>query len=531
MSLTLSLHLGHDSNMTIARGANVLRYIEFEKVVNKRYFRFAKDSERFEWELDTIVMPSIGELARSVSRLNLCWLTDEQAALVRSRFPRARVDRKKTHHLAHAHSVYAFTEPRAGDVIVSFDGGGDLDDYFWIFAWSKGAIRPKAEIKQNLGMPYRFLGLVTDEIKAEATFAPETNQHLAGKVMGLAPRGKFVADFEEPLRRYYRRFTRRCGEPEIRAALEELVRECGVAPSGIEAGAGALATVRLEQDLSTNLLQTSQRVFEQEFWRHAGAALMDRSCKRILLVGGCALNVKLNSLVFERTGKTVFVPPIPGDCGITLGAAVMDAGPRSFKRFSDAYIGPKPSGDLLRFIRERKGRAVTAKELAAELKKGRLVGTVIGGIEAGPRALGNRSLLACPSVEGMKDRLNAVKEREPFRPVAPIVTAEKQDLYFGPCPETKYMSFSPKVKPEHKAGLIEVVHYDGTCRIQTVTKQERFLYRLLVEIGKLTGYEVLINTSLNTKGRPIINDLNEAFALLDERKIDLLVVDGFIFEP
>ncbi|MCX5651815.1 MAG: hypothetical protein NTU45_10565 [Planctomycetota bacterium] len=530
MSLTLSLHLGHDSNMTIARGAKVLRYVEFEKVVNKRYFRFSKDGERFEWELDTIVMPSIGELAKSVSQLNLCWLTDEQAALVRSRFPKVRVDRKKTHHLAHAYSVYAFTEPRAGDVIVSFDGGGDLDDYFWIFAWRKDTIKPEAEIKQNLGMPYRFLGLVTDEIKAEATFAPETNQHLAGKVMGLAPRGGVVPEFEAPLRDYYRKFAKRCGKEEIQAAVEAVVQDCGLASRLTGDHGSALASVRLERQAATDLLQTSQHVFEQEFWRHAGSHLLDKRCKRILLVGGCALNVKLNSLVFERTGKTVFVPPIPGDCGITLGAAVMDAGPKRFERFNDAFIGPKASGDLLRFIRERDGRAVTAAELAQELHKGCLIGTVIGAIEAGPRALGNRSLLAYPS-KGMKDRLNEVKAREKFRPVAPIVTAEMQDRYFAPCPETKYMSFSPKIRAEHESGLREVVHYDGTCRIQTVTKQERFLHQLLVEVGKLTGYEVLINTSLNTKGRPIINDLNEAFALLDARQIDRLVVDGFMFEP
>lgn len=111
-----------------------------------------------------------------------------------------------------------------------------------------------------------------------------------------------------------------------------------------------------------------------------------------------------------------------------------------------------------------------------------------------------------------------------------MVTEEMQSVYFEECPQTKYMSFSPKIRRHHAEKLAEVVHYDGTCRIQTVTKNERFLHELLVEVGKLTGYEVLINTSFNTKGRPIINDIDEAFALLDGSEIDYLYVDGFLFD-
>jgi carbamoyltransferase len=104
-----------------------------------------------------------------------------------------------------------------------------------------------------------------------------------------------------------------------------------------------------------------------------------------------------------------------------------------------------------------------------------------------------------------------------------------QSVYFEDCPETKYMSFSPKIKKNHAKNLLEVVHYDGTCRIQTVTRSESFLHELLVSVGKLTGYEVLINTSFNTKGRPIINDIDEAFKLLDSSEIDHLYIDGFLF--
>ena len=532
MPLTLSLHTKHDANMTIAdsRTGEVVCYIEFEKVANKRYFRFQKDGPRFSSEFRSLAWPFIERYINRINSINLCWVEPEQAAVVRDYLPRAKIDETKKHHRLHAYSVYAFAKARPGDVIVSYDGGGDLDDYFWIYHCDGKTITMVSETRQNLGVPYRYLGLVAPEIKSDPTCAPETNQHLAGKVMGLAPRGKIVDRFLEPLRKYYRFFNRRRHAQDIETALRTLIKGCGLKPLGSRAPKGSLAEVALGRQDAENLLRSSQEIFEQEFWRHSKAELSSGSCRRILLTGGCALNVKLNSLIFDRTGKEVLVLPVPGDCGVSLGAAVQDTGLAKFKPFEDAFIGPVASGNLLKHLRTRSGSAVTVRKIAELLHKGKLISTVIGRIEAGPRALGNRSLLANPRIKGMKDLLNKVKDREAFRPVAPLVTEEKQSAYFEACPQTKYMSFSPKIRKQHAKKLAEVVHYDGTCRIQTVTKKEAFLHELLVEVGKLTGYEVLINTSFNTKGRPIINDIDEAFALLDGSDIDYLYVDGFLFE-
>lgn len=533
MPLTLSLHTGHDANMTIADPASgeVACYVEFEKVANRRYFKFSKDMERFEAEFQVLAWPHVKDLAEQITAINLCWVRDEQASVVAKYLPSAIIDKSKTHHLLHAHSVYAFTQAQNGDVIVSYDGGGDLDDYFWIYCCDGKTIVPVGDhVRQNLGVPYRYLGLVADEIKSEATFKVESNQHLAGKVMGLAPLGEIEDRFIGPLKNYYRFFDSPKNASDIELAMLNLIRECRMRPSHSDAGDGDPRKIILPKGVAANLLRTSQHVFEEEFWRHAGPALLSPSCRRILLTGGCALNVKLNSLIYERTGKPVLVLPVPGDCGISLGAAVMDTGLNTFKPFEDAFIGLPASGSLLKHLRTRRGEAVTTCELADLLAKGKLVATVIGKIEAGPRALGNRSLLANPCIKGMKDLLNKVKAREHFRPVAPLVTEEKQNVYFEECPKTKYMSFSPKIRKEHAQQLAEVVHYDHTCRIQTVTKLEVFLHELLVQVGKRTGYEVLINTSFNTKGRPIINDLDEAFSLLDDGSIDYLYIDGFLFK-
>lgn len=532
MSLTLSIHTGHDANMTIFdnENNNLICYIEFEKVANQRYFKFRKDTERFKSEFKTLALPFIEPYILKIDKINLCWVKTDQAEVIKKFLPNAKVDDSKRHHIMHAYSVYAFTKPRIGDIIISYDGGGDLDDYFWIYHYNGKSIKPIGKkIAQNLGVPYRYLGLVSHEIKSTPTFELESNPNLAGKVMGLAPRGKITSKFIEPLRKYYRYFNKTRGADKIELSIKTLLAECGLKTVNINAPENSAKSVVLNTTDATNLLRTSQYVFEEEFWHHVGEVVRSKSCKRILLTGGCALNVKLNSLIFERTGKEVFVIPVPGDCGISLGAAVKDIGVTHFKPFENAFIGPNASGELLKYIRTKGGKAAKISELAELLYKGKLVGTIIGQIEAGPRALGNRSLLANPCIKGMKNKLNIVKDREKFRPVAPLVTNEMQQVYFEDCPVTKYMSFSPKIKRTHAKNLQEVVHYDGTCRIQTVTKSESFLHELLVSVGKLTGYEVLINTSFNTKGRPIINNIDEAFELLESSQIDYLYIDGFLF--
>ena len=134
MPLTLSLHTGHDANMTIAdpKTGKTVCYVEFEKVANRRYFKFKKDQKRFADEFQLMAWPFIERHAARISRVNLCWVEPEQAQVIRALLPSAEIDDSKRHHLLHAYSVYAFAKPKAGDLIISYDGGGDDDDYFWI---------------------------------------------------------------------------------------------------------------------------------------------------------------------------------------------------------------------------------------------------------------------------------------------------------------------------------------------------------------------------------------------------------------
>jgi predicted NodU family carbamoyl transferase len=166
--------------------------------------------------------------------------------------------------------------------------------------------------------------------------------------------------------------------------------------------------------------------------------------------------------------------------------------------------------------------------VAQLLAKGNVLGTIRGKLEIGPRALGNRSYLSSPIMEGMKDRINLMKGREFWRPVAPIVLAEDYEKYFITKQLSPYMSFAPKVKDKYAIILNEIIHLDGTARVQTVSSSDGWIYQLLQEFKKITGFGILMNTSFNKKGEPLINDEKDALSILESTNLDGIVTKNLI---
>jgi carbamoyltransferase len=289
---------------------------------------------------------------------------------------------------------------------------------------------------------------------------------------------------------------------------------------------------KLNNLIARNILQTSQFTFEQLFFKYTNKYLKDSRFKRILLTGGCALNVKLNTQIYEEYKKEVFVSPVPNDCGISIGAAISDTDIINNYHINNAFIGSELIDifELTNYVKKYNGIKTEIRLLAEYISKGAVIGTLIGNIEVGPRALGNRSLLANPLIKGIKNKLNKIKDREFFRPVAPMVTIEMQNEYFFESPLSPYMSFAPKIREKYNNKLNEIVHYDETCRIQTVDKSNIVLYNLLKEFGKITGFEILINTSFNAKGKPILNEISEAFDLFNNSEMDGLFINGYYFK-
>ncbi|PSK64845.1 Decarbamoylnovobiocin carbamoyltransferase [Micromonospora sp. MH33] len=260
---------------------------------------------------------------------------------------------------------------------------------------------------------------------------------------------------------------------------------------------------------------------------------------RLLCVGGgvAANCVAVGKIVEAGIFDEVHVPPAPGDSGTAIGAALaasLDATRRLPTGVADrCYLGPAYTGltlpDHPRPGLSAHRPSVPAKHLAIKLAEGYTVGLFHGRMEAGPRALGNRSILASPLLSDVVDRLNAtVKFREPFRPFAPVVLASAASDYFTLPQLAPYMSIASGVTALTRDELSTIVHVNDTARVQTVTPDRNpFLAEVLAEFAAITGHPVLINTSLNVKGKPICGTPDMALNCLTESGLDALMLEGW----
>jgi carbamoyltransferase len=261
----------------------------------------------------------------------------------------------------------------------------------------------------------------------------------------------------------------------------------------------------------------------------------------LCLAGGVALNCVVNGRILEDTPfKRLYVQPAANDAGTSIGAAChvyhQLLGGRRDEVMDHAYLGPEFSADRCRRAMESAGiefheapgeRALT--ETAEALAAGAIVGWFQGRMEFGPRALGNRSILADPRRADMKDILNArVKHREPFRPFAPSILEEATGRYFEQTHPSPFMTLSYRVRPEKLAEIPAPTHVDGTGRLQTVSAQQNPRYhRLIGEFERLTGVPVVVNTSFNDN-EPICCTPEEAAETFRRTRMDVLVLGDLV---
>jgi carbamoyltransferase len=210
----------------------------------------------------------------------------------------------------------------------------------------------------------------------------------------------------------------------------------------------------------------------------------------LVFMGGCALNSSANTLLWN-TFDMVWIMPNPGDAGSSLGAAAAQYG--KHLNWTTPYLGYDLGGEY------------PVQQIVDGILKDGIVAVASGKAEYGPRALGNRSILADPRDPSIKDKVNLIKQRELFRPFAPVVMADHASKWFDMDFESPYMQYTIKCLQPKK--IPSVVHQDGTSRVQTVTKEQHpGLYRAINKFYLQTGVPVLLNTSLNIKGQPLLND-------------------------
>jgi carbamoyltransferase len=277
---------------------------------------------------------------------------------------------------------------------------------------------------------------------------------------------------------------------------------------------------------------TEDLLLELARWLHGQTGGQD-----LAMAGGVALNCVANSRLHrEGPFDRIWVQPAAGDAGTALGAALCLASwaGETAAPMPDAYLGRGWTDEELeawlktaRWPYERP--ASVGRAVAAELAADRIVAWFQGRSEYGPRALGGRSLLAHPGRKANLDRLNAVKGREEFRPVAPMVLADRAaEIFDGPLP-SPYMLFVHTVDPAWRDRIPAVVHVDGTARVQTVDRaQQPLLAEMLDGFAALTGLPVVVNTSLNTAGRPMVDDPRDALECFGSAPVDVLALGPFL---
>jgi len=422
------------------------------------------------------------------------------------------------HHLSHAACGFYQTNYNEA-LIFSFDGGGN-DGFFNIYhAIDRKTITQIDKLKYDLGFPYMIFGDYLSDIKKEPALNIG-NLVYSGKIMGLCSYGNLREEWLNPMKKFYYSKPDGLNYHEL---LKTLSEEIGV----------TFNSERLTNEIAWDLAKTSQIAFEEVFLELVNPYLEKIKDIPVILVGGCALNILLNTRLKQELGREIFVPPNPNDCGIAAGMMLNYLKPDH--AIDLTYSGlPILDKDLLMSYCEEdwKSEPLDINILVNDLINGKIIGVARGTSEHGPRALGNRSIICNPTKPDMKDILNAkVKKREWYRPFAPVVKLENVSKYFEFEGESRWMGFCPKVREEWRDKLISITHIDGTARVQTVTKdQNPFLYDLLTEFENKTGVGVLLNTSFNVDGKPILSTIKDAMNVYKNTQMDCLLIEDYYFK-
>jgi len=444
------------------------------------------------------------------------------------------------HHRAHLASAF-FASPFEEAAVISIDGFGDFSSVMWgVGKGNQIDVRGSVSFPHSLGIFYtaftQFLGF--------PKFGDEY------KMMGLSAYGE--PRFAEQVRSVVRTERDQC-----RLNLEYFTHHSkGVDMTwyGGEPAVGAVFSHRMVEEFGEprvprseirqkdkDLAASVQLVLEENYFALLNFVQKQTGATAVCLAGGVALNCVANGMIFERTNfRQVYVQPAAHDAGTSIGAALYVQHqelklPRCFE-MRHVYYGPEYSdGEILRDLEAAgcKYHKLAEEDLIGRtveaIAQGRIVGWFQGRMEFGPRALGNRSILADPRRTDMKEILNSrIKYREPFRPFCPSILAERVGEYFETDYPSPFMVMAYKIKPEQRERIPAVTHGDGTGRLQTVEREVSPQYwKLIHKFEEVTGVPVLLNTSFN-ENEPIVQTPAQAIDCFLRTRMDVLSIGGFI---
>jgi carbamoyltransferase len=451
-------------------------------------------------------------------------------------FPESKVF-QVGHHIAHAASA-AYTSGWDECLVVVNDAMGEVESLS-VYDFHDGQLEKLCTVGAN-----DSIGILYSLVTLHLGFDFNSDEY---KIMGLAPYGD-----PSHYRKFFEEAVELCDDGSIRIPLLKLnhTREERENYTASRAYLDLHLIPRRAQDQSVNSTHEDVAAALQECLERVVLHVCEHfgretGLRNIALAGGVALNCTANGKLM-RSGlfDEVYVQPVAGDDGVALGAALYrTALAQRFpnRRLPAPLFGPQYSAsDIVAALRRFDGKIQwqrydsleeTCAAAAKLIADGRVIAWSRGRMEYGPRALGNRSILADPGHPEMRDRINAmVKKREAFRPFAPACSVEEAHRWFEVAPgaEYPYMISIVQVRPEMRNLLPAITHVNGSARLQTVSANDNpDFHALLKAVGKTTGREMVLNTSFNVKGQPIVNTPEEAIETFLGTGIEYLFLENF----
>lgn len=548
--LAVGLHIGHDRSVSVVEDGVLVAHLAQERIDRVKHSR----SVAFPREALFSVLDSIGANIDDVGAFGLTYAFVQMDRILPGLAEELRHElglgdvpvHGVGHHLAHAYSTF-YTSPFENALVFVADGAGDLLDGDQLeaetaYRGGDDGLTPLWRRTQQIPASYadRRTFYRADYIPScdrnkqisvarkyeQFTYSVGFSWGQCGKTMGLASYGTPL--FNPPARAE----DAVCGfDLRIADMVEEI--EARRKDSGLAFNAFARKN-------DADLAATAQAAIEGvvlAMLRHLHTL---HPVPDLCLAGGLFLNCVLNHKILERTPfRNLHIVPAAGDDGQSIGSALY-AYKKTFGHLvrssaATAYLGPNYSRTRIVSDLEAIGTryellddGALTERMAAMLADGWVGGLLRGRSEAGPRALGHRSILAAPHVATMRDHLNRyVKHREPFRPFAPMVLWERQNDYFDLQAPSPFMLLSTRVREPFSEQLPAITHADGSARVQAVSfESDPFLHGLLQAMERRTGHPVLLNTSFNVAGEPIVETPRDAVSTFQRSNLDFLVLEN-----
>lgn len=465
----------HDAGLAVVNSDGSIAYAAH----SERYSRKKNDPFLFPTMLDQLKIVAPGRI--SIEYYERQWLTNLRRLLhgqsigntahMRYMLQQAMLPTKYRswgHHLSHAAAAFQ-TSPFDSAAVVIVDAVGEFDTATIWRAWYDADGKARYEKLWSRRYPHS-LGLFYTAMTQRAGLRPMEDEYV---LMGMSAYGRWPSDVKRNMRRdFFLDVDQLLMRENVHAGVDDWSPD--TSPEDI-----AAATQSITEDVLLSIHKLARKLTKTY---------------TVCYGGGVALNCKFNNLL-RRTWRDVWICPNPGDCGSALGAAALGYGKKL--EWKDAFLGHNIPGEL------------DVNAVIDELLAKGMVGVANGRAEWGPRSLGNRSLLADPREPDIKDRVNEIKRRQKYRPFAPAILSEHADEWFrlGRF-DYGYMQYA--VKTRASSLMRSACHVDGTARVQVVKPDGSNMRKILEAWYAKTGYPILINTSLNIRGQPIVNDRRDA---------------------